>query len=56
MHVGCNLRKAFLVGVKNAEDQGIDCGDGKRECHQVDDTFVHECLVNMVRMWCFTVP
>ena len=39
MHLGCNLRKAFLNGLKVAFDN--ICASTGREYHQVD-TFVHE--------------
>ena len=39
MHLGCNLRKAFLNGLEVVSDQV--CVSTGREYHQVD-TFVHE--------------
>ena len=39
MHLGCNLRKAFLIGVKAVADK--ECTNSGKEYHQVD-TFVHE--------------
>ena len=42
MHLGCNLRKAFLVGVKSiCDDQNSSDKVHRREYHQVD-VFVHE--------------
>ena len=40
MHLGCNLRKAFLAGVKSISDHKTN-KDHSREYHQVD-VFVHE--------------
>ena len=39
MHLGCNLGKAFLNGVKVVTDK--DCANSGKEYHHVD-TFVHE--------------
>ena len=41
MHLGVNLRKAFLSGVKDTSEQTSDSGTGLRDYHQVD-TLVHE--------------
>ena len=39
MHLGVNLRKAFLVGILESDDE--DMGAGERKYHKVD-TLVHE--------------